>query len=92
MNRQKLVSQIRRYVPYNEQEEADKALILNWIEKNDDAFLRDNVVAHMTASAWVVDKDRSKVLMCITIFIIPGHGLAGMRMGRQIFWRLQSGR
>ena len=40
MNRQKLVSQIRRYVPYNEQEEADKALILNWIEKNDDAFLR----------------------------------------------------
>lgn len=26
MNRQKLVSQIRRYVPYNEQEEADKAL------------------------------------------------------------------
>lgn len=63
MNRLKLVSQIRRYVPYNEQEEADKALILNWIEKNDDAFLRDNVVAHMTASAWVVDKDRSKVLM-----------------------------
>lgn len=63
MNRQKLVSQISRYVPYNEQEEADKALILNWIEKNDDAFLRDNVVAHMTASAWVVDKDRSKVLM-----------------------------
>ena len=38
-------------------------MILNWIEKNDDAFLRDNVVAHMTASAWVVDKDRSKVLM-----------------------------
>ena len=63
MNRQELVSQIKRYVPYNEQEEADKALILNWIEKNDDAFLRDNVVAHMTASAWVVDKDRSKVLM-----------------------------
>lgn len=26
MNRQKLVSQIRRYVPYNEQEEADKAV------------------------------------------------------------------
>lgn len=46
MNRQKLVSQIRRYVPYNEQEEADKALILNWIEKNDDAFLRDVVGAH----------------------------------------------
>ena len=40
MNRQELVSQIKRYVPYNEQEEADKALILNWIEKNDD---RDSI-------------------------------------------------
>ena len=63
MNCQELTDQIEEYKPYNEQEEADKALILNWIEKNDDAFLRDNVVAHMTASAWVVDKDRSKVLM-----------------------------
>ena len=43
MNRQKLVSQIRRYVPYNEQEEADKALILNWIEKNDDRDSIDGV-------------------------------------------------
>ena len=92
MNRQKLVSQIRRYVPYNEQEEADKALILNWIEKNDDAFLRDNVVAHMTLRPGWWIRTGVKSLWCITIFIIPGHGLAGMRMGRQIFWRLQSGR
>ena len=63
MNRQELVRQIKGYVPYNEQEEADKTLILNWIENNDNAFLRDNVVAHMTASAWVVNKDRSRVLM-----------------------------
>ena len=59
----KTLVQLLRAAEHNEQEEADKALILNWIEKNDDAFLRDNVVAHMTASAWVVDKDRSKVLM-----------------------------
>ena len=41
----------------------DKTLILNWIENNENAFLRENTVAHITASAWVVNKDRSKVLM-----------------------------
>ena len=63
MNRQKLVSQIRRYVPYNEQEEKDKRLILDWIRNNENAFSRENAVAHMTASAWVVNRERTKVLM-----------------------------
>ena len=63
MNRQKLVSQIRRYVPYNEQEEKDKRLILGWIRNNENAFSRENTVAHMTASAWVVNRERTRVLM-----------------------------
>ena len=63
MNRQELKETIKAYQPFNEQEEMDKALILNWIETQENAFSRDNTVAHMTASAWVVNKDRSKVLM-----------------------------
>ena len=63
MDRQELMESIRTYQPFNEQEEMDKSLILNWIETQDDAFSRDNTVAHMTASAWVVNKDRSRVLM-----------------------------
>lgn len=63
MNRQKLIQQLKEYTPFNEQEEIDKSLILNWIEHNADAFYRKNKVAHVTASAWVVNKDRSKVLM-----------------------------
>lgn len=63
ITRQDLINQIERYQPFNEQEEADKFLILQWIRENDNAFLRENTVAHMTASAWVVNKDRSKVLM-----------------------------
>ena len=63
ITRQDLINQIELYPPFNEQEEADKALILQWIRENDNAFLRENTVAHMTASAWVVNKDRSKVLM-----------------------------
>lgn len=63
MNRNELIYQIEKYIPYNEQEEQDKKIILDWIKKNEDAFDRTNNVAHMTASAWVVNKDRSKVLM-----------------------------
>ena len=63
MNRQELMETIKAYQPFNEQEEMDKALILTWIETQENAFSRDNTVAHMTASAWVVNKDRSKVLM-----------------------------
>lgn len=61
--KEKLLKDIREYKPFNEQEEMDKTLILKWIENNEDAFLRENTVAHITASAWVVNKDRSKVLM-----------------------------
>jgi 8-oxo-dGTP pyrophosphatase MutT (NUDIX family) len=54
---------IEHYTPFNEQEETDKQLILNWIRNNTNAFSRENTVAHMTASAWVVNPDKSKVLM-----------------------------
>ena len=63
VTREKLLKSIKEYKPFNEQEEMDKTLILNWIENNENAFLRENAVAHITASAWVVNKDRSKVLM-----------------------------
>ena len=63
MTRQELIKEIEKYRPFNEQEEKDKTQILNWIRNNDNAFLRENTVAHVTASAWVVNKDRTKVLM-----------------------------
>ena len=63
ITRQELINQIEDYKPFNEQEKMDKLLLLNWIRNNDNAFSRENTVAYMTASAWVVNKDRSKVLM-----------------------------
>ncbi len=63
MNSQELAEQIKNYIPFNEQEERDKVLILQWLKENENAFSRKNTVAHMTASAWVVNKDRTKVLM-----------------------------
>lgn len=63
MTCEELTERIKKYRPFNEQEEADKVLILDWIGNNKNVFSRENTVAHMTASAWVVNKDRSKVLM-----------------------------
>lgn len=63
MTCQDLINNIQKYYPYNEQEEMDKPLILAWIRKNANAFSRENRVAHMTASAWVVNQERTKVLM-----------------------------
>lgn len=59
----KLIDDLKRYQPYNEQEEKDKALILECLENNEKVFTRDSVAAHMTVSAWVVNKSRDKVLM-----------------------------
>lgn len=58
-----IVDDIIAYRPRCEQEARDKAVILNFIAKNPDAFLRTNLIAHMTASAWVVDREREHVLM-----------------------------
>ena len=58
-----IYEQIKAYRPWNEQERQDQALILAFLERNPDAFYRSNLLAHMTASAWVVNPQRSKALM-----------------------------
>ena len=55
--------QIQDYVPYNEQERADKENILALLDTYDNVFSRDNKICHMTASAWVTNKNHTKVLM-----------------------------
>ena len=59
----KIMDDIARYVPFNEQEQRDQAEILRFLAQHGDAFLRSNRIAHMTASAWVVNPTRDKVLM-----------------------------
>ena len=59
----KLIEAIEKYKPFNEQEEKDKQLILYCLKNNNNSFLRENIVAHVTASAWIVNSDKTKVLM-----------------------------
>ena len=58
-----MIEILRKYNPHNEQEERDKAEIIRRLENGEELFGRDNVSAHFTASAWVINKDRTKVLM-----------------------------
>lgn len=60
---EKLKNDIEKFNPYNEQEEMDKSFMLDFINKNEDCLVRDNRVAHFTASNWIVNKDRTKVIM-----------------------------
>lgn len=58
-----LREKIEKYVPYNEQEEKDKNTILKYMDTFEDTLTRNNEFRHFTASAWVVNKERTKVLM-----------------------------
>lgn len=61
--KEKLIQKIREFRPFNEQEAADKALMLKLLAEDTDISRRDNLMAHLTASAWVVNPERTKVLM-----------------------------
>lgn len=54
---------LEKFVPYNEQEESDKELMLKYIDQFDDVLTRENALCHFTASNWIVNKDKTKVLM-----------------------------
>lgn len=58
-----LYQEIEKYQPVNEQEEKDKQLMLQVIKTQSDYLVRDNQLAHFTASMWTVNKERTKVLM-----------------------------
>lgn len=58
-----IYEQLLAYTPYNEQEAADKAVLLNALQHEPQIFTRENTLAHMTASAWVVNPAHDRVLM-----------------------------
>lgn len=57
-----LLQQLQDFHPYNAQEAQDKELILEHL-KVQNSFTRENTTAHFTASAWVVNHARDKILM-----------------------------
>lgn len=58
-----LKEQIQNYIPYNEQEENDKEMMLKYIQTFEDVVTRENKMCHFTASNWIVNKEKTKALM-----------------------------
>ena len=55
---------LKNYQAFNEEEEAERKEIVQFVQAfGDKAYDRDNLVGHFSSSAWIVNKDRSKVLM-----------------------------
>lgn len=68
--------QIEHYIPYNEQEEKDKEQFLLFFDTFDNVLTRENKFGHLTSSAFVVNKERTKMLVVYHIindgWIYPG--------------------
>ncbi len=58
-----LKNDIEKYKTYNEQEEVDKRIMLKYIENFDDVLTRNNVFGHFTSAAFILNKQRTKILM-----------------------------
>ena len=63
INVDSLKDNIEKFIPYNEQEEIDKKIMLNYIKDFDDVLTRQNQYGHFTSSAFVLNKERTKILM-----------------------------
>ena len=78
---QKLIQSIEDFKPSCEQEEKDKEQLLEFINSFDDVLTRKNIIGHLCASAWVMNKEKTKILLVYhNIFggyIFPGGHLDG---------------
>lgn len=61
--RMTLLTDLKNYQPFNEQEAADVKEMIYRLETGEELFLRSNLAEHFTASAWVVNPARDKALM-----------------------------
>ena len=60
---EKIARAIEAYVPACEQEAADRALLLSCLARFDNLRTRENPLCHFTASAWILNPAKSRVLM-----------------------------
>ena len=54
---------LKLYTPRDAQEETDKAVMLDCLERYADVYERSNLLFHVTASAWITNVARDRVLM-----------------------------
>lgn len=63
MKREKLINLLMNYKPDNNLEKEQKTEIIDFINKDDNFYKRDNMPGHLTGSAWIISQDRKKALL-----------------------------
>ncbi|MBQ1476839.1 MAG: NUDIX hydrolase [Erysipelotrichaceae bacterium] len=63
MSEYDLYKEIEKFVPFNEQEETDKKILLELLSNGEDILHRENLRYHLTSSAWITSYDRKKILL-----------------------------
>ncbi len=58
-----LAKALKEFRPWNEQESRDRDIMLSALSASPDPFTRENEIMHFTASSWIVNRERTKVLM-----------------------------
>lgn len=79
-----LTEAIRNYLPSDDREAVDKVAFLQFLEAfGETSYDRENLVGHVTATAWVSNARRDKVLMCFhnlyRVWALPGGHADGER-------------
>ena len=68
----KLTENLEKFVPYNEQEETDKRIMLKYLKDFDDVLTRQNEYGHFTSSAFILNKEKVDNLKEYAIKLITG--------------------
>lgn len=57
------INNIKNYIPICDQEKKDKEVILKCLNTFEDILTRKNIVAHLTSSGFIINKEKTKTLM-----------------------------
>lgn len=69
-------NKLKKYIPYNEQEKNDLKIMLQKLEKKN-ILTRNNESGHFSVSAWIVNRQKTKVLMCYHLIYHSWSWLGG---------------
>jgi 8-oxo-dGTP pyrophosphatase MutT (NUDIX family) len=61
--KRRLIKEIQQYIPINETEQKHKNHLLSFLQESENNFDRSNLAGHITGSAWLLNNDKSMVLL-----------------------------
>jgi ADP-ribose pyrophosphatase YjhB (NUDIX family) len=58
-----LLNELKSYEPFDNTEKIELVRFINFLENNKNVYSRNNLVAHLTSSSWIVNKNKDKVFL-----------------------------